>query len=239
MGNTTTLARGLLAAAPLALALVLAACGGDDDGSPANPGTPNTGTPTPPGTPAQTSRNVGACLSQEVIPGSGLTPASLVIPDTLKLDITKPAGFPNGRLLADPTPDVTLAVVLLDMKKHDPSTFARLPLNPPTNDRPFLDVFPFAAPPQGTPPLAPSTGTVFNFRTNAFTEYVRVDREGMPAVSAALIGADMKNAYNDADPADDAAGRFTPELIKQLTVLHDGLADDLIALGLTPCSTAS
>ena len=55
-------------------------------------------------------------------------------------------------------------------------------------------------------------------------------------VATALIGSDVKTAYNDADPADDAAGDFVPELTEQLTGLTNALADDLIDLGLTPCA---
>jgi hypothetical protein len=241
--------RAVLAAAPAALALVLSACGGGDGNSSGGGGnvsvaptptptpTPTT-TPTPTPTPAG-SRNVGPCLSQ-VIPGTGgATPASLVIPDTLKLDLSKPAGFPNGRRLEDPVVDILLAALFLDVNAPGQSaaTFASLPLNPPTNDRPFLSAFPFMAAPQGTPFIAPNTGTSFTFRTDALTNFVRVDREGQPAVATAVIGAALKNAYNDANPAEDVAGTFVQEIVAQLTLLHNGLADDLTALGLKVCST--
>lgn len=73
--------------------------------------------------------------------------APLVIPDVLHLDLSAPAGFPNGRRLPDPVIDVTLAVVLLDLGAdgQDASTLAGLPLNPPANDKPFRDVFPYVA----------------------------------------------------------------------------------------------
>jgi hypothetical protein len=73
----------------------------------------------------------------------------LVIPDTLKIDLSAEAGFPNGRRLADPVIDVTLAVVLLDLTVmgQTPTTLAELPLNPPTNDVEFLAEFPYLAPP--------------------------------------------------------------------------------------------
>lgn len=183
-----------------------------------------------------------ACLNQ-VIPGTnGATPASLVVPDTLKLDLTRAAGFPNGRQLQNSVIDITLAVLFLDVNATGQSalTFANLAgggLNPQTNDLPFLAAFPFAAAPQGNPPLATGTGSSFNFRTDPFTSYVRVDREGQPAVSAAVIGGPTKNAYNDAGPVEDAAGQFVPEIVTQLTTLHNALADDLIALGLKVCST--
>jgi hypothetical protein len=238
---STALRRSLLGAAPLALALTLAACGGGDGnnggGMVAVTPTPTT-TPTPSPTPTQgpASRNVSACLSQ-IIPGTGgATPASLVLPDTIKLDLSQPAGFPNGRRLQDPVIDITLAVLLLDLSKHSPALLASLPLNPAANDKPFSSTFPFLAAAQGSPPLSTGTGTSFNFRTEPNNAFVRVDREGQPAVATALIGAALRNAYNDANPVDDAAGTFVPEIINQLTLIHNGLADDLIALGLTPCS---
>ncbi|TNE92355.1 MAG: DUF4331 domain-containing protein [Deltaproteobacteria bacterium] len=73
--------------------------------------------------------------------------APLVVPDTLKIDTTQPAGFPNGRLLADPVVDVTLAVVLLDLNTHAADTLASVPLNPPANDLAFGSEFPWLAAP--------------------------------------------------------------------------------------------
>jgi len=71
------------------------------------------------------------------------------VPDTLKIDTTAAAGFPNGRLLTDPVVDVTLAVVMLDLTSHGQtaSTLANLPLNPPANDVAFQSTFPFLAAP--------------------------------------------------------------------------------------------
>ena len=238
------LRRAAVVATPLALALTLAACGNDNNSAAAPPpvavapapAPAPAPSPSPSPTPSPTSRDVSACLSQ-VIPGTGgATPASLVIPDTIKLNMALPAGFPNGRRLQDQAPDITLAVLLLDMSKNSPATFANLPLNPAANDRTFLTDFPFAAAPQGTPTLAPGTGASFNFRTDPVSSYVRVDREGSPAVTTSVIGGALKTAYNDAGPNEDIAGIFVPEIVAQLTILHNGLADDLIALGLTPCS---
>lgn len=92
----------------------------------------------------------GQCVSQDILAnagGGGPSPAALVIPDTLKINVTQDAGFPNGRALADPVIDVTLAIILLDMTADttgaDPQAqtpFAFTPgnivgpLNPPTND---------------------------------------------------------------------------------------------------------
>ena len=69
----------------------------------------------------------------------------LVVPDTLQINPGMPAGFPNGRKLADPVVDITLAVVLLDLKKHPVDAFAKLPLNPANNDKEFLPDFPYVA----------------------------------------------------------------------------------------------
>lgn len=74
----------------------------------------------------------------------------LIIPDTVKLDTTAAAGFPNGRLLSDPVIDVTLAVALLeltgDTPPHTATTLVGL-LNPAENDKAFPAEFPFLASP--------------------------------------------------------------------------------------------
>lgn len=234
------LRRSLIVATPLALALLLPACGGDGSNNNGPPivvaPTPTPApTPAPTPTPSPAGRDVSACLSQ-VIPGTnGATPASLVLPDTLKLNFGVASGFPNGRQLNDPVVDVTLAVLLLDLTRHSPGLLAGLPLNPPA-DSTLLTTFPYFAPANGGQPSA-GTGTTFNFRTDPASAYVRVDRMGQPAVATALIGTATKNAYNDANPSDDVANTFVPEIVAQLTGLHNALADDLIALGLTPCST--
>lgn len=87
---------------------------------------------------AFTPCNAIACGNQAV---------PLIVPDTLKINLTDPPGFPNGRMLADPVIDVTLAVVLLDLNMEDVLTFANLPLNPPANDVPFSADFPYLADP--------------------------------------------------------------------------------------------
>lgn len=219
-----------LRALPAALALIIVGCGGDD--AP----TPVATTPPPPPPSAAASFSVTPCLNQ-IIPGTSSTVASLIIPDTMTLDLTKPAGFPNGRRLQDPVIDVTLAVIFLDLDVHAPDILAKLPLNPPANDRPFRATFPYLGLPQGNPPLSGSdTATSFAFVNQPASAYVRVDRTGMPAVSAALIGGPVKNAFNDADPEDDATGQFVPEMAAQLKLLTDVLHDDLRAAGLTPCA---
>ena len=94
------------------------------------------------------------CVGQRVAQGGPIV-ASLVIPDHLTLNPNAPSGFPNGRELADPVMDITLAIILLDMQAHTPSTLATLPLNPTANDRgvegAFLTTFPYLHPPHMLP----------------------------------------------------------------------------------------
>ncbi|MES2787932.1 MAG: DUF4331 family protein [Pseudomonadota bacterium] len=212
---------------------LLASCGGSNDMTPAPSPTP---TPVPTPTATAANFNVTPCLEQG-IPGTGFTVAQAVVPDTLTLNLAAASGFPNGRRLPDPVIDVTLAVIFLKLSTNGPGTLAGLPLNPPANDVAYRSSFPYLAPAQGSPPLADNSGTTFTFRTDPASSYVRVDRMGMPAVSTALIGSSRKNAYNDASPADDAAGTFVPDLGANLTALTNALADDLVAAGLTPCAT--
>lgn len=228
--------RRTLAAAPLIATFgILAACGGDDVMAP--PPVVVVPTPTPSPTPTPTSFDVGPCLNQ-VVPGTGgVTVAGAVVPDTLTLNLAATAGFPNGRLLADPVIDVTLAIIFLDLSRNGPGTLAGLPLNPSRNDVPLRTGFPFLAAAQGTQVMA-SPGSGFTFRSDQPNAYTRVDRMGMPAVSTALIGSSQKNNYNDASPVNDANGEFVAELSAQLTGLTNALADDLIAAGLTPCARA-
>lgn len=224
--------------APLALAATLSACDGESAGGPISAPAPTpTPTPTPTATPTPTGFNVAPCLNQTIPGTGGVTVAGAVVPDTITVNLAAAPGFPNGRQLTDPVIDVTLAIIFLDLRTHSPTTFAAIPVNPAANDRPFSATFPFLAPPQGTPPLSFTTGTNFNFRTDPASAYVRVDRTGMPAVATALIDSARQEAYNDADPVNDAAGAFTNDLGARLTLLTNALADDLQGLGLTPCAT--
>lgn len=228
--NHLPLRRFAMATSVVASLGLLSACfDGDDDDEPI-------AMPTPTPTPTPTSFDVQACLDQ-TIPETGVTVAQAVVPDTLTIDLSAASGFPNGRRLPDPVIDVTLAVVFLDLSVNGPGTLAGLPLNPPENDVAFRDTFPYLAPPQGSPPLADTGGSMFTFASEPESNYVRVDRMGMPAVSTALIPSDRKNAYNDAGPAEDADGTFVPDLADTLTGLTNALADDLTAAGLTPCAT--
>lgn len=76
----------------------------------------------------------------------------------------------------------------------------------------------------------------FVFASDAPSAYDRVDRMGMPAVATAAITS--KDAYNAADPTDDANGDFVAEITANVTALHTALDDDLTAAGLTPCAPA-
>jgi hypothetical protein len=216
--------------------LVLSAC--VSGGSP--PATP-TPTPAPSATVTPISYNVENCFTQTIPGTGGQTLRGLIVPDTLKLDLTRPALFPNGRKLEDPVIDITLAALFLDftVTGQSPMTFANLPLNPPGNDKPFSSTFPFLASPQGSPQLAATTGTSFDFRTDPDSAYTNVDRMGMPAVATALVGSSTKLAYNDATPSADAAGQFAADETLQLTHLTDAIGDDLTSLGLKLCARTS
>jgi hypothetical protein len=85
---------------------------------------------------SETHDTIGQCIDQA---------APYVVPDVLRLDTTAAAGFPNGRGLADPVIDVTLALILLDLGTHPVTLFADLPLNPPANDVAFSGSFPYLA----------------------------------------------------------------------------------------------
>jgi len=224
------------AGAALALLVMLSSCNNSGKGEAPSSTPTATVTPTPAPVAVPASYDVLPCFYQ-VVPGTGGTTVSgLIIPDVMTLNFAVPPGFPNGRRLTDPVIDITLASIFLDLTKHSPMTLANLPLNPPANDRPFRIEFPYLAAPQGNPPISGTNGHDFNFRTDPISAYVRVDRMGMPAVATALIGSSRKLAYNDANPSNDLAGDFVYDLAGQLELLTNGLADDFIAAGLTPCA---
>jgi hypothetical protein len=222
----------------LALALTLPAlsgCGGGDGGAGPRPAPIATATPTPSPTITGTSFDVTRCLNQQVALGTSVT--NLVIPDTVKLDVTKPNGFPNGRQLTDPVVDITLAVLFLDLTKHPANLFATLPLNPPRNTETLPSTFPYLGAASGNPPIPPAGGTNFNFRTDPPSAYTRVDRMGMPAVATAVISSSQKNPYNDANPSNDVTGQFANDIRSTLTGLTNALADDFQRLSLNMCAT--
>ena len=219
----------------LASFALLVGCGGG--GSPTPTATPS---PVSTGGGAQTafSYDVEPCYTQ-VVPGTaGLTVRQLIVPDTLKLNFALPSGFPNGRDLDDAVIDISLAFLFLDLTESGQSlrTFANLPLNPGGNDVPLRDTFPYFAPPQGSPQFAATTGTSFNFRADADSAFVQVDRMGMPAIATALIGSSTKNPYNDGSPTTDIAGAFRADETTQLTNLMNGIGDDLTNIQLDICA---
>jgi hypothetical protein len=64
--------------------------------------------------------------------------AAAVIPDLLRLDLTQPDGFPNGRQLEDDVIDILLALIFPGGPTTD---------GVDANDRAFLESFPYLAPP--------------------------------------------------------------------------------------------
>jgi hypothetical protein len=221
----------------LALAMtlpVLGGCGGDGTAAPRPAPASSAPTPTPSPTATGTSFDVTPCLNQQVALGVSVT--NLVIPDTVKLDVTKPNGFPNGRQLNDPVVDITLAVLFLDLTKHPADLLAKLPLDPPGNSEALRSTFPYLAVANGNPPLPPAGGTNFNFRTDPPSAYTSTDRMGMPAVATAVISSSQKNPYNDATPADDVTGKFAGDIKSTLTGLTNALADDFQRLSLNMCA---
>lgn len=229
-----------LVTAAAALALV-SACGGGDSPAP-------TATPTP--APAATntgggqgtfSYNVEPCFTQ-VIPQLGVSVRELIAtPDALRLDLSRAAGFPNGRIPDDQVIDITVAMLFLDLTESGQSirTFANLPLNPPRSFPAPTTTFPFLATPTGNAQLAATTGTSFDFRTDPDSAYTSVDRMGNPAVATILIGSSARNTYNDASQSADIAGQFRAEETAGLTLFMNAIGDDLTNLGLDICALRS
>lgn len=217
--------RTFFSASGLALALVLAGCGGS---------TGDSSTVSAPKPVAAAAVDVTPCLNQTVYEGRSV--AQLVVPDVLQLDMNQPSGFPNGRTLTDPVIDVTLAVLFLDLKSQPATTLATLPLDPTTTGVPEPSTFPYLSPATGGVP-ASTGGSGFVFRADPPTAYTRVDRMGMPAVSTALIASASKSAYNDDNPAVDATGKWVPTIKTDLTALTTQLIGQFRSLGLKPCAT--
>lgn len=211
---------------PLAAPLVLAACGGGGgDAAPA----PTSGPPPP----AAAAYNVQTCLDQVVRPG--MTTANIVVPDTLKLDLSQPTSFPNGRHITDSAIDRTVAFLFMDVPRQGLDVLARLPLGPQANDVAFRAEFPYLARPHGAQP-PPGQGSGFNFRTDPPSAYVQVDRMANPAVATVVIGSSQKNPYNDDSPAVDGTRKYVTEIQTTLTGLTNALADDFTARGLHLCA---
>lgn len=232
----TMLTRSALVAAMMALG----GCGGAGSTRPADPVVV---APAPTPAPTATTLDVLPCLQQVIPADLGRLPAGtrvidLVIPDTITIYPDKIVGFPNGRLLSDPVVDITLAVVLLDLSKpgQNAASFSAIPLNPAQATQLPLPNFPYANVPNGSPPLDPGTGTNFVFDTAPMSQYVQVDRMGMPAVATALIRSARKTAYSDANVQLDTANTFTFDLIDGLRFFAEPLQDDIAARGLTSCA---
>ena len=213
------------AALMIAAVLLLTGCGGNGTDTVELPST------APPGA----RLNVQACLDQAIAPG-GPSVANMVVPDTIKVDLSRPSAFPNGRRLTDSVIDTELAWLFLDLTRHGADTLANRPLGPQANDVPFRSDFPYLAAPNGNPPGLTPGGANFNFRTDPVSAYVQVDRMGMPAVATALIGSSAKIAYNDDSPAVDGTRKYVNEITSTLGVLANALADDFRALGYTVCA---
>ena len=231
-----------LAATSLALALSLSACGENGAGGqvvvPAPlPSTTATATPTP--TATAVAFNSPRCFTQAIQGQNGANLKSFIIPDTLKIDLTRSTRFPNGRHPSDPVVDILLATLLLDMTVtgQGPNTLANVPLDPPGNDKFFLLTFPFLPTPNGTPQVASGSGSGFDFRTDPDSAYVSVDRMGNPAIATALVGSSMKNSFNDDTPAGDVVNdKYYAEYISELNKLFGLIGDDVESLGLKICA---
>ncbi|WP_225206926.1 DUF4331 domain-containing protein [Novosphingobium huizhouense] len=246
MDKTFSARAAALFAAPLALVLTLAACGDDGAGSTVvipGPQPSTTGTPTGTPTPTEIAYDVAPCFSQKIQGQSGDTATlkQIIIPDTLKLDLTRPTRWPNGRHPSDPVVDLLLATLFLDMNAsgQGPNTLANLPLDPPANDQPFSLTFPFLAKAQGQPEIASGTGSGFDFRTDPESAYVNVDRMGNPAVATALIRSPKKVEYNDDNPSIDVSEKYFEEEKADLGELFHLIGDDLVGLGLKICAKTS
>lgn len=234
-----------LLATPLALALTLTGCGEDGAGSqvvvPAPlPSTTSTATPTP--TATAVSYDSTNCFLQPIQGQNGANLKSFIIPDTLKLDLTRATKFPNGRHPSDQVVDILLATLLLDMSAtgQGPNTLANVPLDPPGNDKFFLLTFPFLATPNGTPQVATGTGSGFDFRTDPDSAYVSVDRMGNPAIATALVSSSKKLSYNDDTPTGDVTSeKYLTEYEHELDKLFGLIGDDVEKLQLKICATKS
>jgi hypothetical protein len=219
-----------LSSLTLALVFALGGCGGDSASQAVAPPTVAPVTP-----PATTSLSFDGCLQQTVANGRSLQ--NILIPDVLVLDLSQPAGFPNGRKFDDPVIDLEFAALFLDLRTQPITTFVNRVLNPNVFDQPLRTTFPYYAPPLGNPTLSATNGANFNFRTDPASAYTRVDRMGLPAISTAVVVGSSKLVYNDSTPTVDAAGTNAPLILEGYRSLTNALNDDFKGLGLTPCAT--
>lgn len=233
--------RRIAAVAALTMIFALPACGDKNDSVDTEEDFSDIPVPPPPPAPSGVSYSVRNCLTQ-IIPesdrvGSGGTVGQSIFPDTLTLNFSRPAGFPNGRMPSDQVGDIMLAYVFLDLSQEGARRFADLPLNPGSNDVAFPAGFPYLAPAQGNPPRAASGGSNFDFVDEDDDQYDRVDRVGMPLVSTLLVPFEEKPDYNDAVPRDDVNGNYVDDIEDELSALTDSFADDLTAAGYMLCAS--
>lgn len=198
----------------------------------ANTSTPATNTS---GTQTTASLTVEPCFNQTLFAGESVR--QFLARDTIRYDDTQPAGFPNGRRLQDPVIDLTLGYLFTDLTKTPPDGVAKLAVNPPANDKPFLTEFPYVA--AAWDQVVPEgTGSGFAFRDNAAADYVNVDAMGMPAVATVLISNNNQPGYNDNMPADymSGGGKYIPQMSQSLLGLATLLKDDFERLSFTTCA---
>lgn len=230
--------RGALWLATGAALALLTGCDGGKNPAPTATPAPAPALTTPPLTGGTFTYNVESCFTQ-TIPQIGVSVRELIAaPDALRLDLSRPAGFPNGRIPDDQVVDVTVGFLFLDLTVSGQSvrTFANLPLNPPRSFPAPTTTFPFLATPTGNPVLAATTGTSFDFRTDPDSAYTSVDRMGNPAVATILIGSPARNTYNDSAQSADIAGAFRAEETAGLINFMNAIGDDLINIGLKICA---
>lgn len=158
-----------------------------------------------------------------------------LVPDAIGLDTTEPTSFPNGRTLADPAVDITLALLTLDVVAGASASEGECfgapctatswvgRLGPVANDVPFSGEFPYLAAP------------AYAFADEEPDGYAAVDRAGVPGLAPLFITS--LDAYNQATPADDVDGTFTTQIVAQLEALHVGLADDFAEARFATCAT--
>lgn len=232
--------RPLAAVAALSMIFALPACGSGNDSVDTEEDFSNIPVPPPPPAPSGVSYTVRNCLTQRIpasdLTAGGLTVGQAIFPDTLTLDFSRPAGFPNGRKPADQVGDIMLAYIFLDLGKEGARRFANVPLNPAANDVAFPAGFPYLAPAQGNPPRASSGGTNFDFVDEDDDQYDRVDRMGMPLISTAIVPFERKPDYNDSGPRDDVDGDYVDDIEDELQALTNAFADDLSAQGFALCA---
>ena len=227
-------------AAGAALALP-SACGGGDSPAPTATPAPAPIATTPPGGGGSFTYNVEPCFTQTIAQAGVSVREVLATPDALRIDLSRPSGFPNGRIPDDQVVDIMAAILFLDLTVSGQSarTFANLPLNPPRSFPAPTTTFPFLASPTGISVGAATTGTSFDFRTDPDAAYTSVDRMGNPAVTALLIGISTRDTYADSAQSADTAGQFRAEQTATLTTFMNAIGDDLTTLGLRICAQRS